>query len=69
MSIDPEIHTKFALFASLSTKNFGKIKMHPLVVLFYAAGGVGQLLDNFPAKNFRISKYYIKLGVFLVPGT
>ncbi len=36
--------------------NIAGKKMHSLVVLFYAAGGVGQLLDNFPAKNSRISR-------------
>jgi hypothetical protein len=51
MSIDPKIHKNDALFVSLTTKNFAKINMHSLVVLFYAAGGVGQLLDNFPSKN------------------
>ncbi len=43
MSIDPKIKNNIA----------GK-NMHSLVVLFYATGGVGQLLDNFPVKNIRI---------------
>jgi hypothetical protein len=51
-----EIHENAALFASLSPKHFAKINMRSLVVLFYAAGGVGQLLDNFPAENIRISR-------------
>jgi hypothetical protein len=45
-----------ALFDSLTIKKISAKNMHSLVVLFYAAGGVGQLLDNFPAENIRISR-------------
>ncbi len=39
--------------------------MRSLVVLFYAAGGVGQLLDNFPAQ-FSNKQIVTKRGVFTV---